>query len=132
MNSIRWAAILCSVALTFASLPGCRSEPKEPSTTAPGVVDADKLAAAKARYSAKGDMLVGEVAAANYRLAAVTGIDPKAVDKNKVFDFIDIDSNKVINNGTLTDVSAAGRLIIEYDQAGERPPRPGDLCVQLK
>jgi hypothetical protein len=132
MKSIRWAAILCSVALTFASLPGCRSEPKEPATTAPGAVDADKLAAAKARYSAKGEMLVGEVAAANDRLAAVTGVDPKAVDKNKVFDFIDIDSNKVINNGTLTDVSAAGRLIIEYDQAGERPPRPGDLCVQLK
>src|SRR5437763_15462677 len=124
MNSIRWPAILCSFALTFGSLSGCRSETKEPETVAPGTVNADKLFAAKARYSAKGDMLVGEVAAANDRLAAVTGIDPKTVDKNKIFDFIDIDSNKVINNGTLTDVSAAGRLIIEYDQAGERPPRP--------
>ena len=132
MNSIRWAAVLCSLALTFVSLPGCRSESKEPSTSATGAVDTDKLAAARARYSAKGDMLVGEVAAANDRLAAVTGIDPKAIDKNKLFDFIDVDSNKVINNGTLSDVSAAGRLIIEYDQAGERPPRAGDLVVQLK
>ena len=132
MNSIRWAAICCSLTLTLACLPGCRSEPKEPESTAPTTVSADKLAAAKARYSAKGDMLVGEVAAANDRLAAVTGIDPKTIDKNKVFDFIDIDTNKVINNGTLSDVSAAGRLIIEYDKAGERPPRAGDLVVQLK
>jgi BioD-like phosphotransacetylase family protein len=129
MNAFRWA-FACT--LTLALLAGCRSEPKEPETQPLTTTSQDKIDAARAALSAKGDMLVGEAVAVNEVFASVSGIDAKAADKNKLFDFIDVDSKRVINTGTLHDVSASGRLIIEYDQSGERPPRKGDLCVQLK
>jgi hypothetical protein len=93
---------------------------------------ADRIAAAKARYAAQGDVLVGMVEAANDKYAAVSGIDPKSLKKDDVLHFIDVEANQEVCQGVVHDVSAAGRLIVDYDKAGTRAPREGDLCVKIK
>jgi hypothetical protein len=129
MTSLRLAAAAASLAL--AVLAGC--QPKAPpAPVEPGAPTADRVAAARAAYQVKGDMLVGQVDDANERFAAVSGIDTGAAKKGDIFTFIDVNSNRAINFGTLYDTSAAGRLIIEFDGKGERAPRAGDLCVKLK
>jgi hypothetical protein len=128
MTSLRRAAAAASLAL--AVIAGCQT--KTPPPAEPGAPSADRVAAARAAYAAKGDMLVGQVDDANERFAAVSGIDTAAVKKGDIFTFIDVNANQAINHGTLYDTSAAGRLIIEYDGHGQRAPRAGDLCVKLK
>jgi len=129
MTSLRRAAAAASLAL--AVLAGCQPQTPPPAPQ-PGIPSADRVAAARAAYAAKGDLLVGQVDDANERFAAVSGIDTAAAKKGDVFTFIDVNTNSAINNGTLNDTSAAGRLIIEYDPAGQRAPRAGDLCVKPK
>ena len=127
MTSLRLAA----ASLALAVIVGCQPHTPPPPAE-PGIPSADRVAAARAAYAAKGDMLVGQVDAANEKYAAVSGIDTAAVKKGDVFTFIDVNSNNAINHGTLADTSAAGRLMIEYDAKGDRAPRGGDLCVKLK
>ena len=129
MTSLRRVAAAASLAL--AVLAGCQPHTPPPAAQ-PGAPSAERVAAARAAYAAKGDMLVGQVDDANERFAAVSGIDTAAVKKGDAFTFIDINSNAVINTGTLDDTSAAGRLIIRYDGTGQRAPRSGDLCVKTK
>jgi hypothetical protein len=129
MHARRWAAI-CTLAV--ALIGGCQNKSKPPEAVEASAPTTEQTAAAKARYEALGDRLVGVVEAVDEKRAAVSGIDTKAVQRGDVVTFIDVNTNQPINNGTLYDTSAAGRLIIEYDQAGARPPRPGDLCVKLK
>jgi hypothetical protein len=88
--------------------------------------------AAKARYAARGDLLVGVVDAAKEGFAAVSGIDPKAVTKDDIFSFIDVDTNTVVNHGTLAEMGLSGRLVIRYSSSEQRDPRVGDLCVKPK
>jgi len=129
MTSLRRAAAAAS--LVLALVAGCQNK-KPPEATAPGAPTAERVAAARAAYEAKGGMYVGVVDDANERFAAVSGIETSAAKKGDTFTFIDINSNTAINHGTLSDTSAAGRLIVEYDPKGERAPRGGDLCVKLK
>ncbi|HEY7115225.1 MAG TPA: hypothetical protein VH475_01490 [Tepidisphaeraceae bacterium] len=129
MHASRWAAI-CTLAV--ALIGGCQNKTKPVEAAEPGAPTPDQVAAAKSRYEALGDRLVGVVEAVDDKRAAVSGIDTKAVQRGDVVTFIDVNTNQPINNGTLFDTSAAGRLIIDFDQAGARPPRPGDLCVKLK
>jgi hypothetical protein len=130
MIAFRWAAA-CTLAI--ALIAGCQAK----KTPEPMVNDApvapEKTAAAKARYMAKGDMLVGEVDLTRDGYAAVSGIDAKSVGKNDVFSFIDVEKNSVINHGTFHEVALSGRIIVKYESAGEeRAPRQGDLCVKTK
>jgi hypothetical protein len=129
MIAFRWAA---ACTLAFALIGGCQTKkaPEPAAEVAPATPE--KTAAAKARYMAKGDMLVGEVDAAKDGYAAVSGIDPKAVTKGDVLSFIDVDRNSVINHGTFSEVGLSGRIVVEYDPAGERAPRPGDVVVKVK
>jgi len=90
------------------------------------------VAAVRAAYAARGDVLVGQVDDANEKFAAVSGIDPAAVKKGDTVSFVDVSANRIFSNGTVNDTSAAGRLIVEYDKQGERAPRTGDLCVKPK
>jgi hypothetical protein len=129
MTSLRRAAAAAS--LVLALVAGCQSQ-KPPEPAAPGAPSSERVAAARAAYAAKGDMLVGVVDDANERFAAVSGIETSAAKRGDTFTFIDVNTNKAINFGTLYDTSAAGRLIIEYDQKGDRAPRGGDLCVKPK
>jgi hypothetical protein len=130
MISLRWAAA-CMV--TLALIGGCQNTKKEPETaTVAGPADPEKTAAAKAKYAAMGDRLVGEVDAVNEKYAAVSGIDPKALTIGDVVTFIDVDNNTMINNGTFVEVGLSGRIVVEYGKTGQRPPRKGDLCVRLK
>jgi hypothetical protein len=130
MISLRWTA---GCILGLALLGGCQPAHKEPETTAAFVpASPEQTAAAKARESAKGDRLVGEVDAAKEGYAAVSGIDPKAVTKDDTLSFIDVGTNKVINHGTFSEVGLSGRLLVKYDADGERAPQPGDLCIKLK
>ena len=129
MTSLRRAAAAAS--LVLALVAGCQSQ-KPPEPAAPGAPSAERVAAARSAYAAKGDMLVGVVDDANERFAAVSGIETSAAKRGETFTFIDVNTNKAINFGTLYDTSAAGRLIIEYDRKGERAPRGGDLCVKPK
>jgi hypothetical protein len=130
MISFRWAA---ACTLAFALIGGCQpKKAPEVATTEVAPASPERTAAAKARYMAKGDMLVGEVDAAKDGYAAVSGIDSKAVTKGDVLSFIDVERNSVVNHGTFSEVGLSGRIVVEYDSAGERAPRPGDLCVKLK
>jgi hypothetical protein len=72
------------------------------------------------------------VDAAKEGFAAVSGIDPKAVTKDDIFSFIDVDTNTVVNHGTLAEVGLSGRLVIRYSSSEQRDPRVGDLCVKPK
>src|SRR5258705_3256938 len=130
MISLRWAA---ACMLAFALIGGCQNTKKEPETAAmPSPAAPEKTAAAKAKYAAKGDMLVGEVDAAKDGYAAVSGIDPKVLTKRDVVTFIDVESNQIINNGTFSEVGLSGRIIVEYGKSGQRAPQQGDLCVKPK
>ena len=132
MTSLRRAVAATTFALAaLVAAPGCQPKPA-PAPAEPGLPSADRVAAARAAYLAKGDMLVGQVDDANERFAAVSGIDTGAVKKGDVVTFIDIDANRAVNHGTVNDTSASGRLIVEFDPQGERAPRSGDLCVKLK
>jgi hypothetical protein len=114
-------------------MTGCQTTHKEPEhATTPAPASAEKTAAAKARYTAKGDMLVGEVDAAKDGYAAVSGIDPKSVTKDDVLSFIDVENNNVINHGTFSEVGLSGRIVVKYSAEGERAPQKGDLCIKLK
>jgi len=130
MIAFRWAAA-CTLAV--ALMAGCQTK-KAPEPVANEMsASTEKAAAAKARYMAKGDMLVGEVDAAKDGYAAVSGIDAKSVGKDDVFSFIDVDRNNVINHCTFSEVGLSGRIIVKYESSGEeRAPRPGDLCVKTK
>ncbi len=129
MTSVRRAVAASTLLLAVAA--GCQQK-QPPPPPEPGIPSADRVAAARAAYAAKGDMLVGQVDDANERFAAVSGIETTAVQKGDTFSFIDINGNRVINHGSLNDTSASGRLIVEFDPQGERAPRAGDLCVKLK
>lgn len=129
MNLVRWAA---ACTLGIALIGGCQPKKAPEVATEAGPVAPEKTAAAKAKYMAKGDMLVGEVDAAKDGYAAVSGIDSKAVKTGDVLSFIDVDSNSVINHGTFKEVGLSGRIVVEYDSGGARAPRQGDLCVKLK
>ena len=129
MTSLRRAAAAASLA--FAVLAGCQPQTPPPAPQ-PGIPSADRVAAARAAYAAKGDVLVGQVDDANEKFAAVSGIDPAAVKKGDTVSFVDVTANRIFSNGTVNDTSAAGRLIVEYDKQGERAPRQGDLCVKPK
>jgi hypothetical protein len=130
MTVLRWAAAT-TLAVTLLAV-GCAPKKTEPESTTESTPSADRVAAAKARYAAKGDYLVGVTDAVNDKYAAVTGIDPKAVKKDDAFHFIDVDGNQEVCMGLLHDVGPSGSLIIEYDKSGSRAPRPGDLCVKIK
>jgi hypothetical protein len=133
MTSLRRpaAAALATLALTVALVAGC--QPKKPAEeTGPVAPSPARVAAARAAYGAKADMLVGQVDDANQLFAAVSGIDPAAVKKGDTISFIDVTQNRIINNGTVNDTSASGRLIVEFDKQGERAPRAGDLAIKLK
>jgi hypothetical protein len=129
MNSAHWSA---GCILSLALVAGCQPAHKAPETATPMMATPEQTAAAKARYLAKGDMLVGEVDAAKEGFAAVSGIDPKVVTKDDIFSFIDADTNSVINHGTLAEVGLSGRLVIHYSDGEQRAPRVGDLCVKPK
>jgi hypothetical protein len=130
MNPVRWSA---GCILSLALIAGCQPSHKAPETAnTPMMATPEQTAAAKARYIAKGDMLVGEVDAAKEGFAAVSGIDPKLVTKDDRFSFIDVDTNSVINHGTLAEVGLSGRLVIRYSTGEQRAPRVGDLCVKPK
>lgn len=131
MISFRSAA---ACALAFALLAGCQNKKVEPTQpAADGPAAPDRIATAKATYAAMPGVVVGEVDGVAESYAAVSGIDPKAVTKDDVLSFIDVTANRVINHGSLHDVSAAGRLIVAFEtEAAERAPRKGDLCVKLK
>ena len=131
MISLRWAA---AGVLAMGMIAGCKTtKPVEAPATMDMPASPEKTAAAKARYAAKGDMLVGEVDAAKDGNAAVSGIDPKAVTKDDVLSFIDVDNNTVINHGTMAEVGLSGRLVVSYStDSGDRAPRQGDLCIKLK
>jgi hypothetical protein len=131
MISMRWAA---ASTLGFVLVVGCKSTPKETEAPAPVVASEDKIASAKAKYAAMPGVVVGEVEAANDSLAAVSGIDPKAIGKDDVLSFIDVGANTVISHGTLEEASPNGRVVVRFDSSGngERAPRKGDLCVKLK
>jgi hypothetical protein len=124
------AATALAIALLAAGCGPNKPEPVAPTTDT--MPSADRVAAAKARYAAKGDYLVGSVDTVNEKYAAVTGIDPKAVKKDDAFHFIDVEANDEVCMGLLHEVGPAGSLIIEYDKSGSRAPRPGDLCVKIK
>jgi len=130
MISLRWAA---AFVLAFALIVGCQNTKKEPETaTVASPAAPEKTAAAKAMYAAKGDMLVGEVDAAKDGYAAVSGIDPKALNKGDVMTFIDVENNTIINHGTFSEAGLSGRAIVEYGKTGQRAPQQGDLCVKPK
>ena len=130
MNPVRWSA---GCILSLGLVAGCQPAHKAPETaTTPVTATPDQTAAARARYVAKGDVLVGEVDAAKEGLAAVSGIDPKLVTKDDIFSFIDVATNSVINHGTLAEVGLSGRLVIRYSTGEQRAPRGGDLCVKPK
>jgi hypothetical protein len=130
MTSLRRAAALATVTLAVAAA-GCQNK-KPPETTGPVTPSADRVAAVRAAYAARGDVLVGQVDDANEKFAAVSGIDAAAVKKGDTVSFVDVTANRIFSNGTVNDTSAAGRLIVEYDKQGERAPRAGDLCVKPK
>src|SRR3954470_344395 len=111
MTSLRRTAAFAVLAL--AAVAGCQSNKPTWSADA-GAPTADRVAAARAAYTARGD-LVGVVDDANEKYAAVSGVDPAIVKKGDAFSFIDVGSNAVVSTGTLSDTSAAGRLIVEYD-----------------
>jgi hypothetical protein len=132
MIALRWAA---ASTLALALLPGCTTPPKpEPAPPAgPTTASPDRVAALRATYLAVPGTLAGVVEAASDKYVAVSGIEPSAVTKQDVLTFIDVETNQVINHGTLHEVTAAGRLVVEFDTQGEsRAPRIGDLCVRLK
>jgi hypothetical protein len=130
MIAFRWAA---ACTLTVALMAGCQTKKAPEPVVNDTPVSPEKTAAAKAKYMAKGDMLVGEVDAAKDGYAAVSGIDAKSVAKGDIFSFIDVDKNSVINHGTFSEVGLSGRIVVKYESAGEeRAPRPGDLCVKTK
>jgi hypothetical protein len=130
MIAFRWAA---AFTLAVALIAGCQTKKAPESAMNDTPANPEKTAAAKAKYMAKGDMLVGEVDLTRDGLAAVSGIDAKSVGKDDVFSFIDVDKNSVINHGTFKEVGLSGRIIVKYESAGEeRAPRQGDLCVKTK
>jgi len=130
MIAFRWAAA-CTLAV--ALIAGCQTKKAPEPVMNDMPASAEKTAAAKARYMAKGDMLVGEVDLTRDGYAAVSGIDAKSVGKNDVFSFIDVEKNSVINHGTFHEVALSGRVIVKYELTGEeRAPRQGDLCVKTK
>ena len=129
MIAFRWAAA-CTLAV--ALIAGCQTKKAPEPAMNDTPATPEKTAAAKAKYMAKGDMMVGEVDAAKDGYAAVNGIDAKSIGKDDIFSFIDVDKNSVISHGTFSEVGLSGHVIIKYDPAGERAPRPGDLCVKLK
>jgi hypothetical protein len=132
MISLRSAA---ACALAFALFAGCQSKKVEADQRAPAVGPAapDRVAAAKAAYAAMPGVIVGEVDGVAQNYAAVSGIDPNAVTKADSLSFIDVTENRIVNHGTLFDVTAAGRLIVAFEtDHGDRAPRKGDLCVKLK
>src|SRR5438874_12128193 len=102
MIAFRWAA---ASTLAFALIGGCQPKKAlEITATELAPASPEKTAAAKARYMAKGDMLVGEVDAAKDGYAAVSGIDAKAVTKDDVLTFIDVEDNHVFSHGTFSEV----------------------------
>jgi hypothetical protein len=112
---------------------GCQPAHKASETSsAPMMATPEQTAAAQARYAARGDLLVGVVDAAHDGFAAVSGIDPKAVKKDDMFTFIDVDTNAIVDHGTLAEVGLSGRLVIRYSSQEQRAPRQGDLCVKPK
>jgi ABC-type amino acid transport substrate-binding protein len=131
MTDLRWAAA-ATLVLTVL-LTGCQP-PKDESANQPrNMPSAEKVAAAKARYAARGEALVGVVDDTVPPLTAVSGIDAKDVNQGTVFHFIDVDTNTVVCQGTLNSVAASGRLIVDYDKTGgQRPPQAGDLCLVVK
>jgi hypothetical protein len=133
MTSLRRAAAaFATLALATALAAGCQNKKPVEATTGPVTPSADQVAAARAAYAAKGDVLVGQVDDANEKFAAVSGIDPAAVKKGDTVSFVDVTQNRIFSHGTVDDTSASGRLIVEYDKQGERAPRTGDLCVKPK
>ena len=130
MTVLRWAAAT-TLAVTLLAA-GCQPNKPEPAPATESMPSPDRTAAARARYAAKGDYLVGVVDAVNEKYAGVSGIDPKAANKGKAFHFIDVDANEDVCMGELHEVGPTGSLIIDYDKSGSRAPRVGDLCVQVK
>jgi hypothetical protein len=128
MIASRWAAA-CTLAVALAG--GCQNKTTPPATTDAGMASPEKISAAKASYSAQG-MLAGEVEMVRDNLAAVMGIPASSVTKQDVLSFIDVESNRVINHGTLVEAKPSGRLIVECDPQGDRLPRQGDLVVKVK
>ena len=130
MIAFRWAAA-CTLAV--ALMAGCQTKKAPEPVMNDMPATPEKTAAAKAKYMAKGDMLVGEVDLTRDGYAAVSGIDAKSVGKDDVFSFIDVDKNSVINHGRFYEVGLSGRIIVKYELTGEeRAPRQGDLCVRTK
>jgi hypothetical protein len=130
MIPVRWTA---ACVFSLALIAGCQPAHKAPEATPePMAATPEQTASAKARYTAKGDLLVGEVDAAKDGFAAVSGIDPKVVTKDDIFSFIDVGTNTVINHGALAEVGLSGRLVIRYFSDEQRAPRVGDLCVKPK
>jgi hypothetical protein len=130
------AAAACSLAVALAFAAGCENKPKQPETppvVEPSTPPVDRVAAAQARYASQPGVLAGVVDAAQDPYAVVSGIDAKALSKDDVLTFIDIETNQPINHGLVDSPSAGGRLYVKYDTQGEvRAPRPGDLCVKMK
>jgi hypothetical protein len=127
MRSIRWTtALLLCVGLFGGCQPNKHPAPEPDAVPAPDVV-----AAAKARLEAQG-MVVGTVDAVADSKARVSGIDQKSVSPTDVLSFIDPQSDRVVNNGTLRMTTDAGAIVVEAGPYGERAPRVGDLVVKLK
>jgi hypothetical protein len=132
MTASRWAAATFALTLAAVLAGGCQNKNKPAEATSDATMASpEKISAAKASYAAQG-MLVGEVDAVKENMAAVSGIDPAAITKQDVLNFIDVDARKVINHGTLVETKPSGRIIVECDRNGDRLPHQGDLVVKLK
>jgi len=125
----RWAA---AFTLLLVTIVGCQKTNKEDNVVAPPPTSDEKVAAAVARYAAMPGVLAGQVDAVKDGYASVGGIDAKALNKGEVLTFIDAESDHIFCSGTFSETGLSGRLVVEYDQQGERAPKKGDLCVKLK
>jgi hypothetical protein len=117
--------------MTIGMLCGCQSNRDTADKTGTAGVPPEKLAEVRARYSAIEGYLVGdveEVDPQNHR-AAVSGIDPKLVQDQATFFYVDASDGNVTNNGMKLGSSAvSGRIFVDYDPQRTMLKR-GDLAV---
>lgn len=124
----RWAA---ASTLVLVTLVGCQKTTKDTDVVTPIPTTTEQTAALKAKYAGMPGVIAGEVEATNGNLAAVSGLDPKAITEKDVLTFIAVPSEEIISNGTLVEAKPSGRLVVKFDTEGKRAPRTGDLCVKL-
>ena len=113
-------------------LGGCQNTNQgEPQPTGPAQASPERIASVRQKYAAVEGYVVGDVEEVDAQTlrAAVGGIDPKQVNNQSIFVFVDPVSESPVNSGTMhSDSAVSGRLFIKYFPDGTAPKR-GDLVV---